>query len=389
MIELKNTNTCCGCGGCANVCKHDAITMKPDKEGFLYPKVDKSKCVGCGLCEAVCPFLSDNLAKKPLSVYAVMHNDEEVRIKSSSGGFFSSLMQYVIEQGGVVYGAVFDKDFNVIHTKAETHDDCKELRGSKYVQSLIGNIYRDVLCELRNKRLVLFSGTPCQVSTLIKIAGNKRENLVTCDILCHGVPSPLVWQDYLKTLSKSPSAIYFRDKADGWHSPKVCIQIGDDQIVSESHATNDYSQMYFKHLSLRPSCARCPFACIERVGDFSMGDFWGIEKTDAIIDDNKGVSLVFENTEKAHDLFNELRKNLYVKPKLIEECLQPILEGPSALSEERELFWMCYRSLGFNKTKTIFLDKYIPSTMTRIEYKIIKQLYKIRRKIIKLYDRDN
>ena len=381
MVKMFNIEDCCGCGGCANVCKHNAISMKMDKEGFLYPFVEKDKCVECNLCEAVCPLLHDKHQKLPLEVFAVKCRDEKVRALSSSGGFFSVLMNYTIERGGVIYGAAFDTDFNVVHIRAENIKECEKFRGAKYVQSTIGLVYRDVLLDLKNGRQVLFSGTPCQIATLLKMVENKRENLVTCDILCHGVPSPKIWRDYLSTLPEKPSHISFRDKENGWHSSHLCIFSGKTIIVSESHAINDYSQMYFKHLSLRPSCAKCPYASMERCGDFSIGDFWGIEKVDTLFDDNKGVSLVFANTQKALAIFNDIKEQLIVKIKSIEDSKQPILENPSMLHEDRELFWICYTWMGFNKTKTIFLDKYIPNLFVRIEFKIIKKLYKLKRKI--------
>ena len=381
MVEILHKEDCCGCGGCANICQHDAISMISDNEGFLYPSVNADKCVGCNLCEMVCPFRKIDLTKEPLDVLAVKNRDENIRLLSSSGGVFTSLMNYIIQRGGAVYGAAFDSDFNVVHTKSEDIKRCERYRGAKYVQSNTGYIYRDVLAELKKGREVLFSGTPCQVATLLKMVGKKHENLVTSDVLCHGVPSPKIWRDYLSTLSQKPTFISFRDKSNGWHSSSLYINAGEQKLVCESHALNDYSQFYFRHLSLRESCAKCPYAKVNRCGDFSIGDFWGIENTDAIFDDNKGVSLVFVNTKKAQSILSEINDQLIVKSKTIDESLQPILENPSELPSNSKLFWMCYRWLGFNKTKTIFLERYTPGLLTRVEYKIVKRLYKYKSKL--------
>lgn len=225
MIIIKDQADCCGCTACASVCNHDAITMEPDALGFLYPKVDESKCVECGLCEKVCAF-NDNYDKslnlpKP-DAYAARHKDMDEVMKSRSGAAFVAISDYILEQGGVVYGAGYKDHFRVTHKRATTKEERDEFRGSKYVQSDLTGVFRMVKQDLKNGLTVLFSGTPCQTSGLNSYVGKKlRENLVLIDIVCHGVPSPYIWRDYIDYLEKKQSDIIkivnFRDKEKyGW-----------------------------------------------------------------------------------------------------------------------------------------------------------------------------
>lgn len=348
MINTADKEHCCGCWACNNVCPVAAITMQSDAEGFMYPSINEKKCIHCNKCESVCPFGENNPLIKPQKVYAVKNLDEHVRENSSSGGFFSVLMDYTINNGGVVYGAKFDKEFNVLHGRAETKDDCKHFRGAKYVQSQLGNIHRRVKDDLKQNRIVLFSGTPCQISSLKKYLGKlaEDEKFITCDILCHGVPSPLIWRDYLGLLGKKIASVSFRSKRNGWHSTELKIADNENVLVSENHRANAYSQLYFCHYSLRPSCANCPYASIERSGDFSIGDFWGIEKTHPEFDDNKGVSLLFVNTIKANQIFHAIQGTVISKESSLEKCMQPVLRHPSKLAVNRADFWKDYWKKG-------------------------------------------
>ena len=197
MIDIKEKKDCCGCHACASVCAHRAITMQVDEEGFLYPVIDKDTCVECGLCEQVCPFVNQASTVQPLKVYAARSNDEELRRKSSSGGVFTLLAEAVIREGGVVFGAKFDKGWNVVHAWTDALDGLADFRGSKYVQSIIGSTYEEAKHFLRQGRKVLFSGTPCQIAGLKRYLCKDYDNLLTVDVVCHGVPSPLVWKKYL------------------------------------------------------------------------------------------------------------------------------------------------------------------------------------------------
>ncbi|MDO5526473.1 MAG: Coenzyme F420 hydrogenase/dehydrogenase, beta subunit C-terminal domain [Prevotella sp.] len=225
MIQIKDPADCCGCTACASICNHNAITMEPDALGFLYPKVDVSKCTDCGLCEKVCAF-NDNYDKslnlpRPYA-YAARHNDMDEIMKSRSGAAFVAISDYILEQGGVVYGAGYKDHFRVAHKRATTKEERDEFRGSKYVQSDLIGVFRQVKQDLKNGLTVLFSGTPCQTSGLNSYIGKKlRENLILVDIVCHGVPGPFLWRDYIEFIEKKKGAsitvVNFRDKEKyGW-----------------------------------------------------------------------------------------------------------------------------------------------------------------------------
>lgn len=198
MIHITNRQDCCGCAACAQRCPKQCISMKEDAEGFLYPTVDTEVCIDCGLCEKVCPELNSGRERQPQKVYAAINKDEKIRLGSSSGGVFTALAEQTIDEGGVVFGARFDENWEVVHAYTETKEGLTAFRGSKYVQSRIGNAYKDAERFLRNGRKVLFTGTPCLVMGLKLYLGRDYDNLLTVDFLCHGVPSPKAWRLYLK-----------------------------------------------------------------------------------------------------------------------------------------------------------------------------------------------
>lgn len=225
MINIKDPKDCCGCTACVSVCAHNAITMKPTALGFLYPNVDTSKCVDCGLCEKVCQFNDDYDRSLNLSApiaYAARHKDLNELMKSRSGAAFAAISDYILERGGVVYGAGYKDHFRVAHKRATTKEERDEFRGSKYVQSDLTGVFHSVKEDLKNGLIVLFSGTPCQTAGLNAFVGRKlRQNLVLVDIVCHGVPGPYLWRDYLSYLEKKENSdvcyVNFRDKEEyGW-----------------------------------------------------------------------------------------------------------------------------------------------------------------------------
>ena len=203
MIEITDKSQCCGCTACASVCPKMCIAMKEDEEGFLYPEADASLCIGCGLCEKVCPVLHQGDARKPLAVYAAKNRDENVRMASSSGGIFSLLAERVIDDGGVVFGARFDDNWEVIHDFAETKEKLVAFRGSKYVQSCMESCFVQAKRFLDGGRKVLFTGTSCQIAGLKNYLRKDYENLLAVDVVCHGVPSPEAWRKYVKEISAS------------------------------------------------------------------------------------------------------------------------------------------------------------------------------------------
>ena len=352
MIKIENPADCCGCTACASICAHDAITMKPDALGFLYPEVDKEKCVDCGLCEKVCAF-NDNYdtslnLDKPLA-YGARHKDMNEVETSRSGAAFIAISDYILEQGGVVYGAGYTDHFRVVHKRATTKEERDEFKGSKYVQSDMTGVFRQVKQDLRDGLTVLFSGTPCQTSGLNSYVGKRlRENLFLVDIVCHGVPSPYMWRDYISYLEKKQGSpivwVNFRDKQKyGWaaHHETFKFKTGGGKM--------SFTYLFYKHIILRKSCEKCHFTNLHRPSDITIADFWGWQKTDPNINsDDKGVSLVLINTEKGRKLFEASKDRMNTVQADIQNCIQPNMQHPTKIDRKRNEFERDYQAKGFD-----------------------------------------
>ena len=303
MIRITDKHNCCGCGACAQRCPRQCITMQTDKEGFAYPVVDTKQCCDCGLCDKVCPVINRLPARPPVATYAATNCNQAVREESSSGGIFTLL---AINKGGIVFGAAFNERWAVEHTFADNIDDIKKFRGSKYVQSNIGGSYSVAEKFLKEGKEVLFSGTPCQIAGLKRFLRKEYKNLKTVDFLCHGTPSPLVWEKYLNEVCSANdittiSDIQFRNKAEGWK--KFSLQItytgndGKEKIFREPLNKNLYMRCFLGDLCLRPSCYQCPARSGKSGSDITLGDLWGAEQICPEIDDDKGLSLVLQRKE--------------------------------------------------------------------------------------------
>ncbi len=373
MISIQNKIDCCGCNACLSVCLKQCIEMKEDAEGFLYPIVDESICIDCGLCEKVCPVINQNKERKPLHVYAAKNEDEEIRLKSSSGGIFSLLAEKIIKEGGVVFGAKFNKNWEVIHSYTETIGGLADFRGSKYVQSRIGNAYKEAKCFLNSERIVLFTGTPCQIAGLKLFLGTEYDNLLTVDFVCHGVPSPKVWQIYLESiisckdnikkksvlssLNKVPviTGISFRDKQKGWKKYGFVVNQSafkaDENtiLLSETVDVNLYMKGFLNDLYLRPSCHACPAKSFKSGSDITIGDYWGIQDVLPDLDDDKGVSLVMVNTFKGKKYCSTV--STVSRETSYEDALKynPSIEKSVAIPPKRKLFFENFTKLSFTK----------------------------------------
>lgn len=300
MINIKDKRNCSGCSACVQSCHKGCISLCVDSEGFTYPTVDIDACNGCGVCEAVCPIINPYVSREPNALYAAININDEVRQASSSGGVFSLLAQQIIQRNGVVFGARFDEHWQVMIDAAETLQDIERFLGSKYVQARVGNSYKQCKVFLQSGREVLFSGTPCQISGLLHYLRKPYTNLLTCDFICHGVPSPEVWRRYLKGIAESvPHAINFRDKKDGWKNFAIEMNGNDGQIILHSSFAKDlYMRSFLNNVTLRPSCYTCAAKCGRSGSDITLADFWGIGRVNATMDDDKGTSLVIVNTLK-------------------------------------------------------------------------------------------
>lgn len=352
MIEIKNPADCCGCTACASICAHDAITMTPDALGFLYPEVDKAKCVDCGLCEKVCAFndhydTSLNL-DKPLA-YGARHKDMNEVETSRSGAAFIAISDYILEQGGVVYGAGYTDHFRVVHKRATTKEERNEFKGSKYVQSDMNTVFRQVKQDLRAGLTVLFSGTPCQTSGLNSYIGKRlRENLYLVDIVCHGVPSPYMWRDYIAYLENQQGVpivrVNFRDKQKyGWAAHYETFKFKTGIEINKT----SFTYLFYKHIMFRKSCGKCHFTNTKRPSDITIADFWGWEKTNPNFNtDNKGCSLVLLNTGKGRMLFEAVKDSMNTIPANLGDCLQPNMLHPTYIHPKRDTFESMYHKKG-------------------------------------------
>lgn len=354
-VLYQSRYDCCGCTACYSVCPVNAIRMTSDDEGFQYPVIDQDICVNCKKCESVCPLKTNIGNSDPINIYAAKNKQEADRASSSSGGIFSLLANYTQLKGGVIYGAAFDERFIVRHMRAEDVGEWKKFCVSKYTQSDMGYTFQSVKADLSKGKFVLFSGTPCQVDGLNRYLQNARvscERLITCDIVCHGTPSPQIWKDYLNYLSRinkcGIGSISFRNKeSSGWHNSTLTIKNEKGQtILSETHKENFYFQLFVCHYILRPSCFKCKYASFHRPGDFTLGDFWGIDKNFAPFDDNKGVSLVMVHTDKGQKIWREIQNGADFFSVTKEQCVQPNLVEPSKENPDLESFWDWYKRYG-------------------------------------------
>ena len=350
MIEIKDKSKCSGCHSCMNICPKNCIKMKVDEEGFWYPEVDKEKCIECGICKKRCPILNDMSIENKPKAYACYNLDEEIRKESSSGGIFTLLASYIIDNGGIVYGAAFNQNFEVEHIRVTDKQDLSKLRGSKYVQSKLGSTYSKIKVYLEQGKLVYFSGTPCQIDGLLCFLNKKYDNLICQDIVCHGVPSPKVWKHYLKQFNLEKNAkIMFRDKSTGWDSYSFTIK--QKNKFTQLSSNNEYMKVFLKDLCLRPSCYDCHSKSLHRNSDITLADFWGIKKVCPEMYDNKGTSLVFINSKKGQEIFNEIISDIKYQEVDINEAIKNNTSSYKSVSipKKREEFMSNVFNNKFNK----------------------------------------
>lgn len=354
--------------------------MIADEEGFLYPSVDKSLCINCGACDRVCPELNNHVGGGTPKAYAAYTLDDEIRAQSSSGGIFSVLASYVLNNGGVVFGAAFDDDFNVHHICVDKEADMYKLRGSKYLQSRTEDSFAKTKQFLNEGRKVLFSGTPCQIAGLHNYLGKDYENLVMVDLICHGTPSPLVWQKYLSSIANSDNgkikSIFFRNKTYGWRGYSISVEYDDAQYISKN-SDNKYIKAFIRDVCLRPSCYNCPSKGLARSSDITLADFWGIENLMSEMDDDKGTSLVMIHSEKGEQIFADISKNIKCKPTDFNEAIK---HNPSMLRsvyrpKDRDKFMKAILSgKPFDKMVDKYCRVHLKTHIRRLCGKVLRKL---------------
>ncbi|MDU6198528.1 MAG: Coenzyme F420 hydrogenase/dehydrogenase, beta subunit C-terminal domain [Intestinibacter bartlettii] len=374
MIKIAKKENCTGCHGCYNVCPKKCIDMNFDEEGFLYPSVDSNKCVECGLCEKVCPIMHIvEVENEPIAI-GCYNKDEKIRMESSSGGIFTLISELVIQSGGVVFGAEFDENYNVRHSYVDNIQDLHKFRGSKYVQSTIGNSYYDAKQFLEQGRQVLFSGTPCQIAGLKRYLQKDYDNLICQDIVCHGVPSIYVWEHYKNFIANGRriSSVKFRDKSTGWKTYSLQIDFDDGSSYKDIGNENSYIKGFVKDFYLRPSCYECKYKTLHRESDITLADFWGIEANVPELDDNKGTSLIFINSDKGRLCFEKIGKSIVFKIINIENAVtfNPSSHKPAIMTKKRDTFYKEYR----NKNLNLLVDELLKQNTIHKLYNYISYL---------------
>lgn len=309
ITEVCDKNLCTGCSACAKVCPKQCITMTADAEGFVYPVINQDSCISCGKCRSVCPSINKpkDDGKIPVA-FAIQNKNEDIRANSSSGGVFYLLANKILSMKGVVYGAGFNEDFDVCHKRVDNEQGVKQLMGSKYVQSEIGDTYISVRKDLDEGKTVLFTGTPCQIAGLQSYLNRDYDNLYCQDLICHGVPSPKIWKKYRQQISqgKTLNGVSFRNKASGWKRYSTEYNFTDGSKTIQPASQDAYMRSFLLGLSVRPSCFNCSFRMLHRKSDITLADFWGIENLCPEIDDNKGTSLAIIHTQKGKELLDSV-----------------------------------------------------------------------------------
>lgn len=355
MLNSNQTkDQCCGCTACSNICPTGAITMERDEQGFAYPAVDNEKCTKCGLCHKVCPMEENYVGQDAVpDIYALRSKSQKILNTSSSGGMFALLSDWTLSQGGVVYGVAYDDAFMVRHMRAETPKEARRFRASKYVESSLYEVFANILTDLKEDRVVLLSGTPCQISAMQKFLAAKHaptEKLYTCDNICHGVPSAKVWEDYLAIINKKFIApdnritfINMRSKKLGWREKGIEIQT-EHGFLDELDQDFSFNRIYSTLYATRPSCFHCRYTSYKRPSDFTLGDFWNAKKAGVPFDTLDGVSEVLVNTQKGRELFKLLSEKADIMPLSKKTAWQPHLEYAVKAPKNQDAFWAEYNS---------------------------------------------
>lgn len=334
---LDGEASCCGCWACVNICPRGAVAMKPDELGFLYPVIDENKCVNCGLCRRVCPGLNMTKPVLPTGVYAAVNRDRDVLAASSSGGVFYELAKYVLTRNGVVFGAAWDDDFAVSHKQVEKMEDLPSLMGSKYVQSAIGFSFRRTEEYLKDKRPVLFSGTPCQIAGLKHYLGKDYPGLLAVNVICHSVPAPKVWKVFVKNAFRGNTVKHISMRHKNKCScanlaffddlPRIGTNL--EPLRIKPLYDTSFGVGFGRELFARTSCFKCPAKNFTSGSDIIIGDFWKIEEVFPDLNVNNGVSAVLIQTEKGKEIWNEISREFVLYPS----DLQAVMKGNPRLSK--------------------------------------------------------
>ncbi len=389
-MEICDGVKCTGCGLCEAICPEKAITLVPDEKGFVRPVVGR-ECLGCGRCAASCPQNNPQRSFRQPTVYAAFARDAQILAASSSGGMFSVLAEEIFRRGGKVFATRLSEgcrfaEFDMVSSMEEL----ARFRGSKYLQSRTGDVYQQVKIALQQDKPVLFIGTPCQVECCKRFLSSSPDNLLTVDILCHGVPSPKVWADYcdLCAMGSSLTDVNFRDKKNGWLAYSLRFQFADGKVTRESHFKDSYFVAFLHNITLRESCYHCSWATPERTGDLSLGDFWGYHSFDyRMRNRDKGISLVLANTSKGKKFFDSVSDRIQFAPRQLQEACgaNGALNAPCTKSAVSDAFWQEYlHGKGLASAMQQYCKPHKISRKERMSWFVLNRYYCIPRWILAL-----
>lgn len=369
MVDLPK-DICCGCGGCSLICPVKCISMESDKYGFIYPKVDKKKCIQCGACNKICQYYYPVILHTPIKTIAAKYKDENNLLSVASGGLATLLAQKIIKDRGTVYGCQLENVEKINHISCNNIKDLDKIKGSKYIQSDLKESYVNIRKDLINNKKVLFIGTPCQVGGLKSFLKKDYENLLTVDLICHGVPSKFLLKNYIESCTKLKNynfnnlKVFFRWKN---FKKRESIQFGTRFVNEKNRIIKTYSQFqsqymaaFFSGLSYRENCHECIYAKKERCSDITLGDFWGLgNKIETHLDTSKGVSLVLINSLNGQDIFESIKPLLDFEYHNIEDACRfnKNLNYPTPRPQDKTKFLNCC----INENFRCAVNKYLPS----------------------------
>lgn len=390
-IKINNKSECSGCSACSQICPQKCISMEYDSEGFLYPKINEENCTNCRLCKKTCPVKNLNIFNNKFNPPIALgggYNNIDIKMQSSSGGVFSAVAELVLNDDGVVFGAAFDADIHLKHTMIEDILDLDKLRRSKYIQSEIGYTYIEAKKELDKDREVLYVGTPCQIAGLKAFLVKDYDNLISIDIVCHGVPSPKVFKDYIinveKKYNSKISYLNFRDKRMGWNSGIATnVSFFNAKEYFVIGAKDSFINGFLSDIYLRPSCYDCKFSKLPRIADISLADFWGVSNYYPSLDDGKGTSLILINNGKGKLVIEKCKDKMTLKQVDLQLAVKhnPCIEGPVKQNPRREHFFKDYNKNGWRYVEKKYLGP--PSFIKRLMFLPIRCLRYVRRRVFK------
>lgn len=390
MVDINDKTLCSGCGACSNICPKKCISMIRDEEGFRYPKIDYDRCIKCGLCSKICPVINNKTNnKQPLAVYGAINKDINILKKSSSGGVFTEIAKYILNNNGIVFGVIYDENINAVHSYIEKEEDLIKMQGSKYVESDTNISFELAKKFLKQGKLVLFSGTPCQIGGLNAYLKQDYENLITCDFICLGVPTPRIFDAYKNHFERinnyKITNVEFRNKKNGWVHFNMTFHFENGQKKYILRYNNPYMYLHYGQLSVRPSCYECRFRGLNSNSDIKLADFWRVREANSPMYDFYGVSHVFLNSEKGLNIFEKIKDNFKVSESSYDEALKlnKSLSSIKVDPEKRKLLFEDIDKLSDEelilRIKSLFNQTFMDKLKSSIRVKLSKIKYSLKK----------